>query len=457
MAGLLTEPLHGLGAAEEQLGDCPDFRAAKMGLSPSEIGKSFLGRSLIGCRWPTILRVRYLASLSRTTKQRQPRPMEESLKRWFEGDDTPADFYELLGRPRLDPDREELLQAIRNATRVLLLYQNHPQEEKVRRAGQLQRLLGQAADTFSDDEHWLAHDESLLEQMCKDYAEGAGEDAAGWRPAYLRRWLEIVQGVHPGRLEELVERLIPRPAAGTDSSMKEVALYEAELPEDLLAAPPPAPVTPTETPTAPPADQRTARPPAERSAPPGSSGEPPVVRPQQPPGRPTGRQGRGPPPVPPRHPAKSQSPFADTAGRAKRMGTWPRRPMPSRRRPPADSGLPWVVGSAIGTALILGLICIAIILPSVCRPTPSEPPASETDSQTELQPSPDPPASETDPQTELQPSPEPPASETDSQTESQPSEAGSVPQEAGPPPADPPLRAPDDPSGPPDLDPFAPQ
>ena len=35
-----------IGAAEKQLGDCPDFRAAKMGLSPSEIGKLFLGRSL---------------------------------------------------------------------------------------------------------------------------------------------------------------------------------------------------------------------------------------------------------------------------------------------------------------------------------------------------------------------------------------------------------------------------
>jgi len=48
--------------------------------------------------------------------------MEESVKRWFEGDDMPGDLYELLGTPRLEPDREELLQAVRNATRVLLLY-----------------------------------------------------------------------------------------------------------------------------------------------------------------------------------------------------------------------------------------------------------------------------------------------------------------------------------------------
>ena len=44
LAERLAEPC--LGAAEKQLGDCPDFRAAKMGLSPSGIGKSFLGRSL---------------------------------------------------------------------------------------------------------------------------------------------------------------------------------------------------------------------------------------------------------------------------------------------------------------------------------------------------------------------------------------------------------------------------
>jgi len=112
-------------------------------------------------------------------------------------------------------------------------------------------MLGQAANTFSDDEHWLAYDESLVEQMRKDYAEGAGEDAAGWRPAYLRRWLAIVQGVHPGRLDELVERMIPQREADADSSMKDVDLYEPDLPPDLLTAPPAAPVTPKEEPTAP--------------------------------------------------------------------------------------------------------------------------------------------------------------------------------------------------------------
>ena len=39
-------PRRRLGAGEKQLGDGPDFRAAKMGLSPSEIGKLFLARSL---------------------------------------------------------------------------------------------------------------------------------------------------------------------------------------------------------------------------------------------------------------------------------------------------------------------------------------------------------------------------------------------------------------------------
>ena len=36
-----------LGAAEKEVGDCPNFRATKTGLSPSEIGKLFLGRSLV--------------------------------------------------------------------------------------------------------------------------------------------------------------------------------------------------------------------------------------------------------------------------------------------------------------------------------------------------------------------------------------------------------------------------
>jgi len=45
------------GAAEKKLGtevgDCPDSRAAKMGLSASEIGKLFLGRpDTVFWRWP---------------------------------------------------------------------------------------------------------------------------------------------------------------------------------------------------------------------------------------------------------------------------------------------------------------------------------------------------------------------------------------------------------------------
>ncbi len=36
-----------LGAARRELGDCPDFRAAKMGLSPSEMGRLFCHESLV--------------------------------------------------------------------------------------------------------------------------------------------------------------------------------------------------------------------------------------------------------------------------------------------------------------------------------------------------------------------------------------------------------------------------
>jgi len=37
-----------LGMTQEQLGDCPDFRAAKMGLSPSQMRKLFLSHPLFG-------------------------------------------------------------------------------------------------------------------------------------------------------------------------------------------------------------------------------------------------------------------------------------------------------------------------------------------------------------------------------------------------------------------------
>jgi len=45
-----------LGMTQEQLGDCPDFRAAKMGLSPSQMRKLFLshplGLWLLPCLYP---------------------------------------------------------------------------------------------------------------------------------------------------------------------------------------------------------------------------------------------------------------------------------------------------------------------------------------------------------------------------------------------------------------------
>ena len=39
----------GLAPAKEQVGDCPDFRAAKMGLSPCEVRQLFFRRSLACC------------------------------------------------------------------------------------------------------------------------------------------------------------------------------------------------------------------------------------------------------------------------------------------------------------------------------------------------------------------------------------------------------------------------
>jgi hypothetical protein len=325
--------------------------------------------------------------------------VEESLRRWLDGDETPADFYELLGVQRFHPDRGELLQAIRKASRVLLLYQNHQGPELAQRARRLQMLLGEAEQALSEDDLWHPYEEGLLQQIRQQYGEGAGDDVSTWRPAYLRRWLEMVKNVHPNRLDELTAKLIP-PSGSTAAApaLREVEIVEVDEPSTdeeypvrspsaLTQKPtsrpihPPAPpsvnrlaqsVDPPDDshpmlpiePAGPPAQQTDAR--GHQSAAPQSSHPQPPPRPSVPPGR---RAGLTDPArlTPAANAPIGHSPFpGPSSAQGPERAAYPRQGL-GRRKPATDSGLLWIVGSAMVTALVVGLICLAVMLPSLLR------------------------------------------------------------------------------------------
>jgi WD40 repeat protein len=140
-----------------------------------------------------------------------------TIRDWLDSERQPADLYELLGRRRLDPHREQLLQVIRAAYTELLPYQNHEDPEVGHQAMRLQMELGRAEDILSDPEKCQAHHEMIVERIRGLYAQAKGDAETDWDVGRLRWWLERQMWVHP-RSSEAVARAI------------------CSLPDDTLAA-----------------------------------------------------------------------------------------------------------------------------------------------------------------------------------------------------------------------------
>jgi hypothetical protein len=136
--------------------------------------------------------------------------VEETLRQWFDSDETPADFYQLLGKPRLDPSRDDLLHAVRAAYRALHSFENHAVASRLPRARVLQKMIVEAEHVFAADAEWQAYNESLAARLRAQYVAGAGRDASTWRLENLRLWLERTQNVHPSRVDELVTSFLSR-------------------------------------------------------------------------------------------------------------------------------------------------------------------------------------------------------------------------------------------------------
>ena len=160
--------------------------------------------------------------------------MRDRLRKWVFNSNSPTDFYQLLGFPRFYSVREHLLKAAIDANRYLLGFQNHADPAVVARARELQMRVAQASGVFSDEAKWKAHDAALSAELRRLYAAEHGHDATHWRQPSLRRWLEVVHGVSPDRVEGLVHEFlaaaVPRPSeerdsAGTGPGFPDVCLH----------------------------------------------------------------------------------------------------------------------------------------------------------------------------------------------------------------------------------------
>ena len=185
--------------------------------------------------------------------------MSTTIQDWLETERQPADVYELLGRLRFDPDRQQLLAAVRSAYAELLPYQNHADPKIAQRAIELQRELGNAESILSNPDKLRALHKTIVNNVRKAYAKakGGGED---WSRQRLQLWLSQEQRVNATRAEMIASFLLPaaeppvdfelpqtqavEPVVGQPTREEERHETEAEVP---LARRPVSEVPPAET------------------------------------------------------------------------------------------------------------------------------------------------------------------------------------------------------------------
>ena len=131
---------------------------------------------------------------------------EQQFLDWIKADALPGDLYQLVGRPRFDRARDELLCAARECARTLHQLQNLP-GQMAERVQQMQLQTAEALSVFSDDGKWRDYDALLVLQLGEQFAVKFGQDATRWRRDSLQRWL-AGRDVAPEQLDELVNRVL---------------------------------------------------------------------------------------------------------------------------------------------------------------------------------------------------------------------------------------------------------
>ncbi len=148
--------------------------------------------------------------------------VEARLKEWLNRDDRPADFYQLVGQPRLCRNRDGLLDSFQAAGDYLFQCQNHKDKQVRERALAFQRLLAEARRTVSDENRWQEYDQNLISQLYQLYSTNPTFSGPSCNVNDLRRWLALVQQVDSERIEELIgewtkKRREQKPPGETDT------------------------------------------------------------------------------------------------------------------------------------------------------------------------------------------------------------------------------------------------
>ncbi len=119
----------------------------------------------------------------------------------------PANFYELVGQKKLEPDTNLLSKATLIQYRELHHYQDSRDKAKAIRAMALQQEVGKAQQIFQDEQLKTSYDRQLIQYMSKLLAEITASGA--WSRDQLNTWLREEQAVAEARIDEVATLLSP--------------------------------------------------------------------------------------------------------------------------------------------------------------------------------------------------------------------------------------------------------
>lgn len=163
----------------------------------------------------------------------ESRPVVEHLKSWLDREDLPSNYYQLLDKPCLSNQRDELLKAVHLVTRFLHPYQHHKNEDSRQRARTLQLMAAKAEHTFSDKDVWQSYEADVLDGLREKFRAQLLKQTLSPSIHDARSWLIEEYDIAPDRLEEVVQFVLTDPpqAAGLDDSTPALALVETAQPQ----------------------------------------------------------------------------------------------------------------------------------------------------------------------------------------------------------------------------------
>jgi hypothetical protein len=122
------------------------------------------------------------------------------ILKWLSQKTSPEDHYELLGRPRFDPDMQGIAAAVQSAHRALHAYQDHADAAVAERALQILQELGRIAHLLNEGARWRHHDREVLAALATECRRRYPRGNEAPDPDSVQQWLLNEKHVHPARV-----------------------------------------------------------------------------------------------------------------------------------------------------------------------------------------------------------------------------------------------------------------